>query len=143
MISAIKQQARLEGMLLSLGVSMYLANHLSREFRDNFKERDGLAEIRTSDYKVAWCYHIANGKLRFTRGSHPIPDYAMVYKDVPTALEIMSKGTDEVFLQAMMDGAIVFEGDLEFGMWFNDLLKKLGNTIKNKMESLPLRRVMR
>ncbi len=143
MLSAIKQKARLEGTLLSLGVSMYLASQFSRDFRDNFKERDGIAEIRTSDYRVAWCYHIANGKVRFTRGSHPIPDYAMVYKDVPTALAIMAKGTDEAFLQAMMDGTIVFEGDLEFGMWFNELLKKLGNTIKNKMESFPLRRAMR
>lgn len=143
MWNAIKEKARLEGMLMSLGVSMCLASRLNRDFRENLQERDGIAEIRTSDYRVAWRYHIAHGKVRFRRGSHPIPDYAMVYKDVPTALGIMTQSTDEAFLQAMMDGTIVFEGDLDFGMWFNDLLKKLGSMIQEKRQSLPLKRIMK
>lgn len=141
MLSTITQRARLEGILMSLGVSMYLVRRLHRDFREDLKERNGIAEIRTSDYRVAWHFHIAHGNVRFTRGSHPNPDYAMVYKDVPIALDVMAKGTDEAFMQAMMDGTIVFEGDLAFGMWFNDLLKKLGNIVKEKMQSLSLKRV--
>lgn len=143
MWNAIKEKARLEGMLMSLGVSMCLASRLNPDFRKNLQERDGIAEIRTADHRVAWCYHMAHGKVRFRRGSHPIPDYAMVYKDVPTALGIMTQGTDEAFLQAMMDGTIVFEGDLDFGMWFNELLKRLGNLVQEKLHFLSLRRVMK
>jgi|GEM_PF-1302680 hypothetical protein len=143
MLSATKNKVKLEAMLMSLGASLYLVSRLHGDFKKDLKERNGIAEIRTSDYKVAWCYHIDHGNVRFTRGSRPNPDYAMVYKDVPSAVEVMTKGTDEAFMQAMMDGTIAFEGDLDFGMWFNDLLKKLGNIVKEKMESLPLKRILR
>ena len=143
MLSAWKERARLEAILMSLAVSMYLVNRFNRDFRENLKERNGIAEIRTSDWKVAWHFYISHGTLRIARGSHPNPDYAMVYKDIPVALDVMTKGTEEAFMQAMMDGTLVFEGDLAFGMWFNDLMQKLGNLIKEKMEALPLSRFMK
>lgn len=143
MLSALKQKARLEGILMSLAVSMYLVSRLNRDFRETLKERNGIAEIRTSDWKVAWHFFVAHGTLRIARGSHPNPDYAMVYKDIPVALDVMTKGTEEAFMQAMMDGTLVFEGDLAFGMWFNDLMQKLGKLIKEKMEALPLSRFMK
>jgi hypothetical protein len=143
MLSAWKEKARLEGILMSLAVSMYLVSRLNRDFREDLKERNGIAEIRTSDWKVAWHFRIVHGTLRIARGSHPNPDYAMVYKDIPVALDVMKKGTDEAFMQAMMDGTLVFEGDLAFGMWFNDLLKKLGTLVQEKMEALPLSRFMK
>ncbi len=141
MLSAWKERARLEGILMSLAVSMYLVSRLHRDFREDLGERNGIAEIRTSDYGVAWHFHIAHGTVRTARGSHPNPDYAMVYKDNSIAVDVMTKGTDEAFMEAMMDGTVVFEGDLAFGMWFNDLLKKLGNVVQEKMEALPLKRL--
>ena len=143
MLSELKEKVRLEGMLASLAVSMYLVSRLNRDFKEDLKERNGIAEIRTSDWAVAWCFCISRGTLRIARGSNPNPDYAMVYKDIPVALDVMTKGTDEAFMQAMMDGTLVFEGDLAFGMWFNDLLKKLGTLIQEKMEALPLSRFMK
>ena len=140
MLSAWKEKARLEGILMGLAVTMYLVSRLHRDFREDLRERNGIAEIRTSDYAVAWRFHIAHGNLRIARGSHPNPDYAMVYKDIPVAVDVMTKGTDEAFMEAMMEGTVVFDGDLAFGMWFNDLLKKLGNVVQEKMESLPLKR---
>lgn len=143
MLKAWKEKARLEGILMSLAVTMYLVSRFNREFRENLKERNGIAEIRTADWGVAWCFYISHGNLRIARGSNLNPDYAMVYKDVPTALGVMTKGTEEAFMQAMMDGTLVFEGDLAFGMWFNDLMQKLGNLVKAKMESLPLKRFVK
>jgi hypothetical protein len=143
MLSTIAQRLRLEGILMSLAVSMYLVSRLHRGFREDLKERNGIAEIRTADWGVAWCFYISHGTLRVARGSNPNPDYAMVYKDVPTALGVMTKGTEEAFLQAMMEGTLAFEGDLAFGMWFNDLMKKLGNVVKEKMEALPLKRFVK
>ena len=143
MLSALKQKARLEGILMCLAVSMYLVSRLNRDFRETLKERNGIAEIRTSDWAVAWHFFVSHGTLRIARGSHPSPDYAMVYKDIPIALEVMTNGTEEAFMKAMMDGTLVFEGDLEFGMWFNALMQKLGSLIKEKMEALPLSRFMK
>ncbi len=140
MLSGLKERLRLEAMLMSLAVSMRLVRALNRDFREDLGERNGIAEIRTSDYAVAWRFHIAHGTLRIARGAHPNPDYAMVYSDIPIAIDVMTKGTDEAFMEAMMNGTVVFEGDLAFGMWFNDLLKKLGNVIQEKMEALPLKR---
>ena len=143
MITAWKERARLEGILMSLAVTMYLVSRLNREFREDLKERNGLAEIRTADWAVAWRFTISHGRLRVARGSHPNPDYAMVYKDVPTAVEILTKGTEEAFMQAIADGSLRFDGDLGFGMWFNELMQKLGNLVKEKMESLPLKRFVK
>jgi hypothetical protein len=143
MLSDLKEKVRLEGMLASLAVSMYLVSRLNRDFKESLKERNGIAEIRTSDWAVAWHFFVSRGTLRIARGSHPNPDYAMVYKDISIALEVMTKGTEEAFMKAMMDGTLVFEGDLAFGMWFNDLMQKLGNLIKEKMEALPLSRFMK
>jgi len=143
MLSAWKERARLEGILMSLAMSMYLVSRFNRDFREDLRERNGIAEIRTSDWKVAWHFFVSHGTLRIARGSHPNPDYAMVYKDIPIALEVMTNGTEEAFMKAMMDGTLVFEGDLAFGMWFNDLMQKLGNLIKEKMEALPLSRFMK
>jgi hypothetical protein len=143
MFDALKTRIRLEGILMSLAATMYVVKSLHRDFREDLRERNGIAEIRTSDYSVAWHFRIAHGTLRIARGSHPNPDYAMVYKDIPVAIDVMTKGTDEAFMQAMMDGTVVFEGDLAFGMWFNDLLKKLGTVVQEKMETLPLSRFMK
>lgn len=143
MLSEFKERIRLEGMLASLAASMYVVSRLNREFKEALKERNGIAEIRTSDWAVAWCFYVSHGTLRIARGSNPKPDYAMVYKDIPVALDVMTKGTEEAFMQAMMEGTLVFEGDLEFGMWFNNLMQQLGNLIKEKMEALPLSRFMK
>jgi len=143
MFEELKQRVRLEGILTSLAVTMYLVSRFNREFREDLKERNGIAEIRTADWGVAWCFYVSHGNLRVARGSNPIPDYAMVYKDVPTALDVMTQGTEEAFMKAMMDGTLVFEGDLAFGMWFNELMQKLGNLVKEKMEALPLSRFMK
>jgi hypothetical protein len=143
MLSALKEKVRLEGILMSLAVSMYLVSRLNRDFKETLKERNGIAEIRTSDWAVAWHFFVSHGTLRIARGSHPKPDYSMVYRDIPVALEVMTNGTEEAFMKAMMDGTLVFEGDLAFGMWFNELMQKLGNLIKEKMEALPLSRFMK
>ena len=45
MLSELKEKVRLEGMLASLAVSMYLVSRLNRDFRETLKERNGIAEI--------------------------------------------------------------------------------------------------
>ncbi len=140
MYSTWKDRARLEAILAGLSASLYLASRLSRDFKETLRERSGIAEIRTADYAVAWRFHITHGRLRIVRGPHPNPDYAMVYKDTAGAVAVMTKGTEEAFMQAVMDGTLAFEGDLAFGMWFNELMQKLGSLLKEKMEALPLKR---
>lgn len=143
MFDAWKDRVRLEGILMSLAVTMYLVSRLNRDFREDLRERNGIAEIRTADWAVAWRFHIAHGTLRVARGSHPNPDYAMVYRDIPSAVQLLTEGTDEAFMQGIADGAVRLDGDLAFGMWFNDLLKKLGNLVQEKMKALPLKRSSR
>ncbi len=143
MFQSWKDRVRLEGVLAGLAVSMSLAGRLHPEFREDLKERNGIAEIRTSDWGVAWNFRMAHGTLRGRRGGHPNPDYAMVYRDAAAAVHLLTEGTDEAFMQGMADGAVRFEGDLAFGMWFNDLLKKVGKIVKARMETLSLKRSAR
>jgi hypothetical protein len=50
----------------------------------------------------------------------------------------MTQGTEEASLQAISEGVLRFEGDFTFGMWFNELLQKIGALIKNPRKIISL-----
>ena len=138
MMEEMKERLTMEGLLAVLGGGMYLANLGNREFRDFLAQRQGVAEIRTLDRNVARRFLISHGSLRVARGSHPCPDYAIVYKDAAEAVAVMSKGSQEAALQSITEGKMWIEGDLEFGMWFNDLLQKTGELLKQPKNLIKL-----
>ncbi len=134
MFDGWKERAKLEGILATLGGSMFLASRLSGDFKKSLAERHGIGEIRTRDRSVAWRFSISRGRLCVAHGPHPSPDFAMVYTDAPTAVEILMKGTEEASMQAISEGKLAFDGDMEFGMWFMELLQKLGAMMKERRE---------
>jgi hypothetical protein len=134
MFDGLQAKVRLEGILMGLAGSMLLVSRFNKEFKELLQQRDGISEIRTRDYEVAWCFTASRGRLRVSRGPHPNPDYEMVYQDTPTALAIFLDGSEEATMKAMMDGTLTFQGDLEFGMWFIELLKSLSALMKKNME---------
>jgi len=136
MFDQLKAKAQLEGVLAGLAGSMLLASRLNADFKKRLGQRDGIAEIRTRDYDVAWCFTASRGRLRASRGVHPNPDYEMVYQDTPTAAAILLSGKEEATMQAMSDGTLTFHGDMEFGMWFIELLQMLSALIKENKEKL-------
>ncbi len=130
MSKAFRDRIRFDLMLTLLGGGLWLLSRLNREFQEELKDRSGVAEIRTEDRSVARRFYISNGRLRTARGSHPSPDYAMVYSNATEAVEALSKGSQEAVMQAISDGKLRFEGDMAFGMWFNELLQKGGEMLK-------------
>ncbi len=130
MLKDLKEKVQLESFLAILGGSMQVVKRLNKDFQKELEQKDGIAEIRTEDKSVAWRFNLYNGKLSTARGTHPCSDYIMVYKDIPTALEIFKDGSPEASLLAMTEGKLKFEGDLEFGMWFNERLQGLGELLK-------------
>ena len=130
MIKEMREKVQLESILVVLGGSMQVLKRLNKDFQKELEERDGIAEIRTADKSVARRFNLYKGGLDTRRGSHPCSDYVMVYKDVPTALEILKDGSPEASLKAITEGTLKFEGDLEFGMWFNERLQNLGAILK-------------
>ena len=138
MIDLLKDRVQLEGMLTALAGAMLLAGRTNREFKEALQGRFGIAEIRTQDRCVARRFYISHGGLRVARGTHPSPDYAIVYKDASAALDILKKGSQEAVMQGITEGNMQFEGDMVFGMWFNELLQKIGALLKNPRELLPL-----
>jgi len=138
MIEAMKDRLAMEGILTVLGGGMCLANLGNREFREFVAQRQGVAEIRTQDRCVARRFLISHATLRVARGSHPCPDYAIVYKDATEAVAVMSKGSQEAALQAITEGTMWIEGDMEFGMWFNELLQKTGEILKKPKNLIKL-----
>ena len=130
MIQEIREKVQLESILSILGGSMKVLKRLNKGFQKELEERDGIAEIRTVDKSVAIRFNLYKGRLDIKRGSHPCSDYIMVYRDVPTALEILKDGSPEASLKAITEGTLKFEGDLEFGMWFNERLQSLGAILK-------------
>ena len=133
-----KERFQLEGILSILAGGMTLASRVNRGFREDVSQHNGVAEIRTEDRSVARRFYISNGTLRAARGPHPSPDYAIVYQDVPVALRILKKGSQEAAFQAISEGKMKFEGDMAFGMWFNELLQKLGVLLKEPGKLLGL-----
>ncbi len=136
MFEDLMDKVKLEGTLMGLAGSLLLVSRLNKGFKDRLPERNGIAEIRTEDHAVAWDFTISRGRLTAARGPHPNPDFEMVYKDIPTAVAIFADGSEEATMKAMMDGDLSFKGDMEFGMWFTELLQMLGALIKEKKESL-------
>lgn len=130
MLASVKKRAMLEGMLSVLGAVLILASRVNRQFREELGERNGVAEIRTEDRSVARRFYVFTGKIQIARGCHPSPDFALIYRDVPTALTLFRQGTDEAALKAISEGSLRFEGDMAFGMWFMELLKRAGGFLK-------------
>ena len=138
MLQSLKERAMLEGILSVLGGALVLASRLNRDFQEDLRQRDGIAEIRTEDRSVARRYYISHGRIRIARGPHPSPDFAMLYKDVPTALEILKQGTEDASMKAIAEGKMLFDGDMAFGMWFMELLKKVGGLMKEPKKIVSL-----
>ena len=136
MFEELKARAQLEGILMGLAGSLLMVSRLNKDFKERLMERNGITEIRTRDHAVAWDFTVSRGRLTARRGPHPSPDYEMVYQDIPTAVAILSDGSEEATMQAMMEGTLTFHGDLEFGMWFNERLQALGALIKEKQKSM-------
>ena len=138
MIENLTKRVQLEAILSVLGGALAIAHRFNREIADYVRQRDGVAEIRTEDRCVGRRFYISHGSIRTLRGTHPAPDYALVYKDIPIALETMMKGTEEASLKAISEGVLRFEGDFTFGMWFNELLQKLGALMKDPRKIISL-----
>jgi len=136
MFEELMARAKLEGILMGLAGSLFMVSRLNKDFKERLMERNGITEIRTRDHAVAWDFTVSRGRLTACRGPHPNPDYEMVYQDTPTAVAIFSDGSEEATMKAMMDGTLTFHGDLEFGMWFNEVLQKLGELMKKPKELL-------
>ncbi len=132
------KRVQLEIMLTVLGGATALASRTNREIAEYVKQKDGIAEIRTEDRGVGLRFYLSHGKVRIARGTHPAPDYAIVYKDVATAVQVLAQGTQEASMKALSEGTLRFEGDLTFGMWFNDLLQKIGKLIKEPRKIISL-----
>jgi len=130
MLASAIRRAMLEGILSVLGGVLILASRLNREFREELGSRNGVGEIRTQERSVARRFYVFDGNIQTARGCHPSPDFAMVYRDVPTALAILRQGTDEAAMKAISEGSLRFEGDMAFGIWFMELLKKTGTFLK-------------
>jgi hypothetical protein len=131
-----KDRVRLEGILAVLAGGMQVANLRNPGFREKVAERHGIAEIRTEDGSVARRFFLSHGVLQSRRGTHPAPDYAMVYRDASCAVRVLLKGSQAAAMQAITDGKMKLEGDMVFGMWFNDLLQQTGALLKNPRELL-------
>ncbi len=136
MFDELKAKATLEGIFMGLAGSLLLVSRLNEDFKKRLMQRNGIAEIRTRDYAVAWRFTVSRGRLRAARGPHPNPEFEMVYQDTPTAVAILSKGTEEATMQAMSEGKLTFQGDMEFGMWFIELLQTLSALINEQKKKL-------
>jgi hypothetical protein len=136
MIQDWKDRVRLEGILAALAGGMQAANLRNPGFHQKVSERHGIAEIRTEDGSVARRFFLSHGLLRSRRGIHPAPDYTMIYRDASCAVRVLLKGSQAAAMQAISDGKMKLEGDMVFGMWFNDLLQHAGDLMKNPRELL-------
>lgn len=131
MAEKLGERIQLKAILAILGGATVLAQRLNRHVAEHIRQQDGVAEIRTEDGRVGRHFRISRGKISSRRGTHASPNYALVYKDVPTALRIMKQGSEEASMMAMANGELRFDGDFTFGMWFNELLQKVGALMKN------------
>ncbi len=102
-------------------------------FRTELGRHRIVAQIQLKDGSIGRHYVIAGGRVQAKAGLHPRPDVAMIFKDVPTALAMMSPNPDmgEV-VHAAKNFRVMVIGQDRLCVWFMQLLN-LMNSAKLQM----------
>ena len=97
-------------------------------FRAMLRERDLVAQIRLKDGSIGRHFTIESGTIRTAAGLHARPDVTMVFKDVATALAMMSPAPDmgEV-VHAAKNFKVMVLGPDALCVWFMQLLNRMNS----------------
>ena len=122
------KRTALRTILFALPVMLRRAARSYPAFRAMLRQHDLVAQIQLKDGSIGRHFVIRAGTIKSVAGLHPRPDVAMIFKDVSTALSMMSPNPDmgEVVHAAKNFKVMVLGPDV-LCVWFMQLLNRMNS----------------
>jgi len=119
---------RFRAILFALGPILRRTARARPAFRKELGRHRIIAQIQLKDGSIARHYVMAGGTVQSRAGLHPRPDVAMIFKDVATALAMMSPNPDmgEV-VHAAKNFKVMVIGQDRLCVWFMQLLNLMSS----------------
>lgn len=116
-------QADLAIRLLVLAQVMRVFGRRYPAFARHMKRSDCVAQIQLKDGSQGRWFRFARGRVSSSRGIHPRPDVALVFRDLATALAFLSPRSDWAgIVHAAKNFKVTVSGDDALAVWFMQLL---------------------
>ena len=113
-------------ILVGLGAVIRVAAFMRPAFRSKLAERDAIIQIKTKDCRYGRYFEFRGGDMRSKRGLHAAPDATLVFKDVATAVKLLSPFASHFdFIEAIKTFRLDFEGPDETTRWFTEVVSAL------------------
>ena len=122
------KSTRLKATLFALPKLFAFKAKGSESFRQFLSSRDAVVQIRLGDNSIARHFTFTGGEISSAAGVHPSPDMTMRFKDVATAIKLMTPPINYAdVIHAGKNFKVILEGDDEVIAWFAQLAAKLVN----------------
>jgi hypothetical protein len=120
--------------LWGIGFALRWGRVLNPEVKNMAKENDLIVQFKAEREDIGRYFILRGGKLETRRGIHSNPEFSWVFSDAKAGFAILKAGSEEAVAQGMMEQKIRFEGDMNRGLWFNNVVKAAGDTMKKPGE---------
>lgn len=113
-------------ILKALGTGFSVLPKLKPAFKERISEKNAIVQIKIQDGSAGRYFIFNEGKVKSNKGIHPYPDVSIVFKDLKTALELMSPKKDRLGqINAMKSFKMAMIGNDAVGVWFVQTLNML------------------
>lgn len=120
------KEIRLKVTLMALPRLFAFKAKGSASFRRFLEQRDAVVQIRTADGAIARWYAFNAGRITTGTGVHEAPQMIMQFKDVDTAVTLMTPPINYAeMIHAGKNFRVILMGDDEVIAWFAQLAAKL------------------
>ena len=122
----ITKKLQFDAILTALALGFKSLPRVKPQFKKRLAEKNGTVQIKLKDDSAGRFFVFKDGSVKSRKGIHPSPDVAVVFKDAPTALSLMSLKKDRLHqLNAMKTFKMAMEGNDALGVWFVQTLNML------------------
>ncbi|MEM9085059.1 MAG: molybdopterin-dependent oxidoreductase [Pseudomonadota bacterium] len=119
------QRTAMRAILMALGPMFARARKKSRAFAEEMRKHDCVYQIRLRDGSVGRYYEFTSGQMTSKAGVHPSPDASMIFKNVETALKMLSPKPDMLYrIHAAKNFLVTLEGSDTVGNWMAQLVQR-------------------
>lgn len=120
------KETKLKTILFALPLLFGVKAKKSKSFKRALSERDCIVQVRLADHSIGRYYEFKSGKVKMHKGHHKAPDMIMHFKDLDTALTMMTPPIDYAeVIHAGKNFKVMMMGDDEAIAWFAQLAAKL------------------
>jgi len=117
---------RLKATLIALPRVFALKASSNKEFREHLSSRDCVVQFRVADNSVMRHLIFKGGKVTTAEGMHDAPDMVMQFKDVDTAVTLMTPPVNYgELIHAAKNFKVIVMGPDDVAGWFTQLANRL------------------